>query len=99
MQPAGSTLISKDVAGQRWAITFDPETGYVTGNVFQPSGGDPKFVSCTAEPPAEGQDPGDIRFSCSGADRCTAAPCEATEWTFIAEPTLPFSFFEPPVVP
>ena len=89
-------LISKDVGAQRWAITFDPATSGVTGNVFDSGGGDPKFVSCVALPPAAGQSPNDILFSCLGADRCTAAPCDPAAWTFVAEPTLPRSFFDPP---
>src|SRR5262249_35001961 len=40
------TLVSKDVNGQRWAITMNPDDGTVTGNVFLPEGGEPQFVWC-----------------------------------------------------
>jgi subtilisin family serine protease len=89
-------LVSKDVGSERWAITFDPATSNVTGNVFDASGGDPKFLSCTPLPPADGQSPGDILYSCLGADRCLASPCDPAAWTFVAQPTLPRSFFDPP---
>jgi hypothetical protein len=84
-------LISKDVGAERWAITLN-EDGSVTGNVFQSGGGEPSFVFCTEESRAEG----DVTLSCSGADRCDAAPCPGSDWTFIAEVTLPESFFQPP---
>jgi len=85
------TLISKDVGAERWAITLN-EDGSVTGNVFQSGGGDPKFVFCEERSQADGQ----VMLACSGADRCEAAPCPPSDWTFIADVTLPLSFFEPP---
>lgn len=86
------TLISKDVGAERWAITLN-ENGSVTGNVFQSGGGDPAFIYCVQRSRVDD----DITLECSGADRCAAAPCPATDWTFIANVTLPVSFFEPPV--
>ncbi|MBI3767826.1 MAG: hypothetical protein HY271_04930 [Deltaproteobacteria bacterium] len=89
------TLINKDVADERWAITHNAD-GSVTGNVFFPGGGPPKFVSCQ-ELAHTG---GDVTLTCSGADACVLAPCDAGEWAFIAQVTLPETFFGlAPVVP
>lgn len=86
------TLISKDIGSLRWAITLNADDGTVTGNVFAGDGGQPSFVWC-AETARNGED---ITFTCSGADPCPLTPCPAaTEWTFIAEATLPGSFFQP----
>jgi len=90
------TLVSKDVGDQRWAISYDPLDGTVTGNVFFPNGGAASFVWCER---ADGQGAvteGEIAFSCYGADPCTASPCTAEQWQFIASVSLPATFFEPP---
>lgn len=85
-------MVSKDVGSQRWAITLNADDGTVTGNVFAADGGPPSFVWCSEA----GREEGSIRFSCSGADPCPLAPCPtADEWSFIAEASLPASFFEP----
>jgi hypothetical protein len=93
------TLISKDVGAERWAITYNPDDDTVTGNVFSPGGGDPKFVWC--ERTGDNGDPDpytvQINFSCSGADACESPSCPAGQWTQIAQVTLPGSFFLPPV--
>lgn len=90
------TLISKDVAGERWAITLDRD-GTVTGNVFLPGGGEPAFVSCERVSDDGNRDPSAvlITFSCAGAGRCTSEPCTADAWTPLGEVTLPGSFFLP----
>jgi hypothetical protein len=92
------TLISKDVGDQRWAISYEPSSGAVTGNVFFPGGGEPVFVFCerTSDDGNPGDGDGEIGFSCSGADRCAMAPCAPEQWSFIAEVALPESFFLPP---
>ncbi len=87
-------LISKDVGEERWAITYTPASGDVTGNVFRADGGAPQFVACTrltVDPVAA-----TLTFACSGADLCPAAPCDPTQWTPLGEVTLPQAFFEPP---
>ena len=56
------TLVSKDVEGQRYAITLNSADFSVTGNVFFTDGGPPKFVACTR---VSGND-----FACSVADAC-----------------------------
>jgi hypothetical protein len=85
------TLVSKDVGAERWAITRHGDDGTVTGNVFS-SSGPPQFVWCSET----GQSAGTVSLSCYGADRCEAAPCSPDEWTFIADVTLPVSFFSAP---
>ena len=90
------TLISKDVGDERWAITRNPDQT-VTGNVFSSSGGDPKFVWCERTGDDGNPDPSAvlIDYACSGADRCAASPCTASEWSLIGNVTLPGSFFLP----
>lgn len=87
-------LVSKDVGDQRWAITYDPQSGTVTGNVFFPDGGAARFVWC--ERAAEQPGAGEVALSCYGADACVASPCVQEQWSFIATVTLPAAFFEPP---
>ena len=36
-----------------------------------------------------------LRYACSGADACPSSPCDDDQWSFIADVTLPRSFFEP----
>lgn len=90
-QDGKRTLISKDVAGQRWAVTRNRDDGTVTGNVFSPEGGDPQFVSCS-EVSANADE---VTFSCSGSDICPSAPCAPDRWSFISEVVLPQTFFLP----
>jgi hypothetical protein len=85
-------LISKDINGQRWAITYNLDDNTVVGNVFFPGGGDPQFVWCQQT----GVQGDQFTFSCSGAPACTVAPCSPNQWTFISDVTLPQSFFYPP---
>jgi hypothetical protein len=88
------TLISKDVGGERWAIAYEPESGDVIGNVFQPGGGTPRFVTCkrVAENPSAAL----LRFACSGAEPCVASPCDPAQWTPLGEVELPVTFFSAP---
>src|SRR5690606_34976080 len=67
------TLISKDVGNERWAISYNPEDQTITGNVFDASGGPPKFVWCERTGDDGNPDPYDVQidFACSGADACT----------------------------
>jgi hypothetical protein len=86
------TLVSKDVGGERWAIGRDLESGTVTGNVFLPGGGEPRFVWCEQL----AVDAEEAKFSCFGADRCPRAPCSSDAWSALGEVALPISFFEGP---
>jgi len=81
-------LVNKDVGPDRWAITLNVDDGTAIGNIFRADGGDPAFVSCnpTGQPNA---------FACFGADACTVEPCD-DDFSFIANVTLPASFFQVP---
>jgi hypothetical protein len=91
------TLVSKDVNGERWAITAN-EDGTVTGNVFRTDGGAPQFVWCERLGDNGNPDPSavQIRYSCSGAGICSSLECPAGQWSEIGDVTLPGSFFLPP---
>jgi N-acetylneuraminic acid mutarotase len=86
-----SVLVSKDVGGERWAVTRKRADGSVSGNVFFPAGGNPLFVWCSEL--AENAD--EATYACSGADRCVASPCLPSAWTFVDEVHLPQDFFLP----
>ena len=87
-----STLVSKDVGPERWAITYRIADGEAFGNVFYTDGRDPSFVSCTRK----SIDGANGTFACYGAEACNASPCPAEQYTLIAEVSLPLSFFFPP---
>lgn len=88
------TLVSKDVGAERWAITRNDDDT-VTGNVFFSDGRDPAFIFCEQT----GSTRDDLRLRCQSADRCEQAPCEEEDWTFLADVTLPRSFFAPAMPP
>src|SRR4029079_7485941 len=89
LTPDGArTLVSKDVAVQLWAITRNP-AGTVTGNVFSPGGGAPQFVWCEQRSSSATT----VDLACSGANACLLAPCSDAMWTFIADVSLPLTFF------
>lgn len=83
-----TVLVSKDINGERWAITRDLSNGSVTGNVFVPGSPDPQFVYCTQT----GQGAGGIVFNCFGTGRCGVPDC-AANWLLLGPVTLPASFF------
>jgi outer membrane protein assembly factor BamB len=89
------TLVTKDVGAERWAIVRSTGVDDVSGNVYFPDGSDPQFVYCTQT----GTSGGNLELACSGADRCTSAPCTASEWSSLGDVTLPESFFEPDIAP
>lgn len=92
------TLVNKDVGGERWAIDKGPD-GRVTGNVFFPDGREPQFVWCDVAEGATVDENDELMFSCFGGDPCLDAPCPPEAWSFIADVSLPASFFEPPSTP
>lgn len=55
-------LVSKDVGGQRYAITLNVADGTVTGNVFATDGSAPQFISCVPN--------GQNAFNCRVAGTC-----------------------------
>src|SRR5262249_38633937 len=81
-----STLVSKDVGGLRWAISRNAD-GSISGNVFDPAGGDPQFVWCSQK--SESAD--SYSFACSGTGPCTVSYCQGA-WQFISDVGLPKSF-------
>jgi hypothetical protein len=93
--PGGDSyiIVSKDINGDRWAITLNTDDGTVIGNVFPQAGGPPQFVTC--------DDTGDdtdtqYAFDCLVAASCTAGPCDDSQWTDIGTVMLDKSFFTPP---
>jgi hypothetical protein len=88
-----STLVSKDVEAERWAITYRLSDGRVTGNVFRTDGGPPAFLDCDRTAVTDT----DATFDCWGADACAGTPCPSSQYTQIASGlSLPLSFFFPP---
>lgn len=79
-------LVSKDVGGERYAITQNLDDGSLTGNVFFTDGRPPVFLFCESL--------GGSAYSCSGADRCRDATC--APYAFLANITLPADFFSVP---
>jgi Tol biopolymer transport system component len=98
------TLISKPVGTEQWAITFDPATSSVTGNIYFADGRDPAFVACSRTGDDGNLDPYEvaISFLCLGAGPCAGSTCpapgdyEVDSWSVIApQVVLPGSFFLP----
>ena len=85
-----STLVNKDLAGERWAIARFAD-GVVTGIVYRGEAAEPSFVWCEET----GTTATDVKLACSGADSCKAGPCTAADWTEIGNVSVPKSFFEP----
>ena len=93
MTPDGKQiLISKDVDGDRWAISINPNDGTATGNVFFPDGRPPQFVWCERIGDDGSLDPIDdnIRYSCRGADQCSSSPCHSSEWVDLGKEQIIF---------
>jgi hypothetical protein len=88
-------MVSKDIGGDRWAISYDDFNGIVQGNVFPQDGGPPQFVWC--EDTLEGDDE-NLIFDCYSAVPCTAGPCgiDGDAWSFIATVPLAASFLALP---
>jgi len=99
-QGPSTILVQKDVDGERWAISLSLEDNWpleLTGNVFQANGA-AIFLQC--RPVDVLGDPGNIRtaqivYNCYDASTCNAAPCSASQWSFLTTVTLPGTFFIP----
>ncbi len=83
------------MGNERWAITQNLDDHTVTGNVFRTDGGAPSFIWCQQT----SNDGSNLGESCWGADACDIGPCTPSMWTFIANVTLPVSFFAEPSAP
>jgi hypothetical protein len=92
----GATIISRDVAGARWAIIENRADGVLIGNVFFPDGGPPQFVWCNPTSVVDNDDPAlaVYTYDCFGTSTCD--PDQCPDWTFIDSVTLSGTFFEPP---
>jgi hypothetical protein len=90
-------LISKDVGGNRWAISYNLADKTVTGNVFPTDGGDPQFVWCEEVSKTASPDPAAVQVTldCFGAPPCEQAPCPPSAWVPIGEVQVPGSFLLP----
>jgi hypothetical protein len=75
-----SILVNKDVNGERWAITYDEGRQSMTGNVLLPDGS-ATFIDCDARP----QGVSDVG--------CTCYSFNGTNWSFLANVSLPRAFF------
>ena len=92
-------LIQKDVGSERWAITVSLEQTWpleMTGNVFR-GDGSAIFLQCR---PVDLLDTGNLMttivyYSCSAADTCRQAPCDASQWRWVANVELPGAFLLP----
>lgn len=94
----GASIISRDVAGARWAITENRDDGVLIGNVFFPDGGPPQFVWCQPTSVVPNDDPAlaVYTYDCFGSSTCD--PTQCPDWVFISSVTLSGTFFEPPPV-
>jgi hypothetical protein len=86
-----ATMISKDIGGERWAITYRVSDGRVTGNVLK-ADGSPAFVQCNRLSTTSS----DEAFECFGAGACDGAPCSSAEYVSLGTVLLGRSFFFPP---
>lgn len=83
---------------EQWAISYNFEDGTMTGNVFKTDGGDPSFIWCEFTDIQYAENPEDNVYTldCFGADACTGAPCDESQWNLIATGIeLPASFVLP----
>jgi hypothetical protein len=68
----GQRLVSKDIGGQRWAITYDETGGSAIGNVYNQDGSPPQFVYCERNGDDGSRDVNDLvlYFDCRVASSC-----------------------------
>lgn len=94
-------LVNRPEAGLQWAISYSPQEGTITGNVFDPSGGDPSYIWCDRVSDDGVMNPSAVQISwrCEGADQCTQSPCDASGWTDLGTVPLGGFFFLPAVDP
>lgn len=97
-------LVQKDVGDDRWAInlSLEPTSALeLTGNVFRASGGPAVFLQCRPVDVLNNDAPIEQRsvvYNCFSAGTCQATangPCDAAGWSFLAEVSLPMTFFLP----
>lgn len=94
-------LVNRAESGLQWAISYLPIEGVITGNVFDPGGGDPSYIWCRRVGDDGVMDPAAVMidWACEGADACTQSPCNASGWTDLGVVPLGGFFFLPAVDP
>ncbi len=85
-----ATLVQKDTGDGQWTITYELQTGHVTGNVRREDGAS-TFLDCDRLESTEGL----ARFDCHVAAGCMETPCTSQPWVPLREVELAESFFLP----
>ena len=85
-----STLVQKEVGDDQWTISYEIQTGHVTGNV-RGSDGTSTFLDCIRV----SYDLEWARYYCYAAAGCTSAACDGDSWDLVGEVELLNSFFLP----
>ncbi|MDG2306047.1 MAG: hypothetical protein P8R42_15635 [Candidatus Binatia bacterium] len=90
-------LVNRAEGGLQWAISYSPNEGTITGNVFDPSGGDPSYIWCRRIGDDGSFDPAAIAidWQCEGANACTMSPCDSSGWSNLGVVELGGFFFLP----
>jgi hypothetical protein len=76
--------------GQPSFIWCDPEDGGSFGDFW-----DDFIDDLIGGDDDDDGDDDELRYACYGASACGGSPCDEDEWDFIADVTLPESFFRP----
>lgn len=96
-------MVNRAEAGLQWAVSYTPQEGVLTGNVFDPSGGEPAYVWCRRVGDDGVMDPNEVEilWQCEGAERCNESPCDASGWSSFGNEPIPLGgfFFQPAVDP
>ncbi len=90
-------LVNRAEGGLQWAISYTPNEGTITGNVFDPGGGDPSYIWCERVGDDGSRDPAAIQIDwrCEGASECAQSPCDASGWIDLGLVRLGGFFFLP----
>lgn len=79
------SLISKDVGGLRWTVSYNNRDRTIVGNVLDPMGGPSQFLFCRAKV-------NEVGFECSGAHGCGCGACRRSDWTELPDVVAPPGF-------
>jgi len=94
-------LVNRAEGGMQWAISYAPNDGTITGNVFDPGGGAPSYIWCQRVGDDGVMDPAAVKidWACEGASACAQAPCLASDWNPLGTVPLGGFFFLPATDP
>lgn len=94
-------LVNRAEGGLQWAISYAPNDGTITGNVFDPGGGEPSYIWCRRVGDDAVMDPAlvVIDWQCEGASACQQSPCLASNWNDLGVVPLGGFFFLPAADP